>query len=301
MNELTIGVDVGGTKVAGVLVDAEGQVVREGRTETDTGSYGSLVDGIVQAVGSLKGADNVTAVGLAIAGNVAADGSNVLFSPHLPLAGEPLAEDLRSRIGVPVVVENDANAGAWAEQQVGAGRGASEVLFVALGTGLGAGLVLRGRLYRGWLGFAGEAGHMTVVADGRPCPCGARGCWERYASGTALVAEYLERGGDSDVSGPAITAAAQRGDVLALATLASIGEWVGRGLASLIAVLDPERIVVGGGVGEAGELLLRPARRAMADFVTGGDRRPLPDVVGATLGNEAGALGAALLALDHSK
>ena len=301
MSQFTIGIDVGGTKVAAAMVDAEGRIVRQNRTETETDSYRSLVDGIVHAARELTSdaAEEVAGVGLAIAGNVAADGSRVLFSPHLPLAGEPLAKDLRARLEVPITVENDANAGAWAEQQVGAGRGASEVLFVALGTGLGAGLVLGGSLYRGWLGFAGEAGHMTVVVGGRPCPCGASGCWERYASGTALVAEYLELGGDSEVTGPAITAAAQRGDALALAALTSIGEWLGRGLASLIAVLDPERIVIGGGVGEAGQLLLAPARRAMADSVTGGDRRPLPDVVAATLGNDAGVLGAALLAQDH--
>jgi glucokinase len=282
------------------LVDEAGLVVRESRAETETGSYRALVDGIVCAAAELNEAGPATALGLSIAGNVAADGSRVLFSPHLPLAGEELAADLRSRVGIPIAIENDANAGAWAEQQVGAGRGASDVLFVALGTGLGAGLIFEDRLYRGWLGFAGEAGHMTVVVGGRPCPCGAQGCWERYASGTALVAEYLELGGDSEVTGPAITAAAGRGDSLALAALTSIGEWLGRGLASLIAVLDPERIVIGGGVGEAGELLLAPARRAMAASVTGGGRRPLPVVVSATLGNEAAVLGAALLAQDHA-
>ena len=301
MSEYTIGVDVGGTKVAAALVDDSGRLVDQSRTETKTDSYGSLLDGIVCAAKELQEVGNVVAVGLAIAGNVASDGSRVLFSPHLPLAGEALAADLRSRLRVPVAVENDANAGAWAEQQVGAGQGASEVLFVALGTGLGAGLVLNGTLYRGWLGFAGEAGHMTVVVGGRPCPCGSRGCWERYASGTALVAEYIELGGDSEVSGPAITAAAQRGDALAQAAITSIGEWLGLGLASLIAVLDPERIVIGGGVAEAGNLLLAPARRAMAESVTGGDRRPLPEVVPAALGNEAAALGAALLTRRYAK
>jgi glucokinase len=288
----TIGVDVGGTKVAAALVDDTGAVLSESRAETDSHSYDSLVAGIVRAVGGLGGAG--TAVGLAIAGNVAADGSSVLFSPHLPLNAEPLAADLRARLGVPVVLDNDANAAAWAEQQVGAGRGASEVLFVALGTGLGAGIIVRGELYRGWMGFAGEAGHMTVVVGGRTCPCGSRGCWERYASGTALVAEYIERGGDPEIGGPAITAAAQHGEHRALASLTTVGEWLGRGLASLTAVLDPERIVVGGGLGEAGELLVGPARAAMAESVTGAGRRPLPEVVSATLGNRAGVIGAAL-------
>jgi glucokinase len=298
MSALTVGVDVGGTKVAAALVDAAGVPVRTSRAETEAGSYRSLLDGIVQAVEDLgqPGAP----IGLAIAGNVAADGSSVLFSPHLPLAGEPLADDLRTRLGARVLVDNDANAAAWAEQQAGAGRGAADVLFVALGTGLGAGLILGGRLYRGWMGFAGEAGHMTVVVGGRACPCGSRGCWERYASGTALVGEYIERGGDPEIGGPAITAAAQKGETRALAAMTTVGEWLGRGLASLVAVLDPERIVIGGGLGEAGELLLEPAEVALAESVTGGARRPLPPVVSATLGNQAGAIGAALEADEHA-
>lgn len=294
-----VGVDVGGTKVAAALVNDRGAIVKESRAETDSSAYPSLLDGIVRAVDGLG--EKAGAVGLAIAGNVAADGSNVLFSPHLPLNGEPLAADLRSRLAVPVLVDNDANAAAWAEQQVGAGEGASEVLFVALGTGLGAGLIIRGEMYRGWMGFAGEAGHMTVVVGGRTCPCGSRGCWERYASGTALVAEYIDRGGDPEIGGPAITAAAQAGEHRALAALTTVGEWTGRGLASLIAVLDPERIVVGGGLGEAGELLLAPAREAMAESVTGAGRRPLPPVVSAALGNRAGVIGAALEADRYAK
>jgi glucokinase len=255
-----------------------------------------MVSGIVAAVREVGAGEVIGAVGLAIAGNVAADGSNVLFSPHLPLAGEPLAAHLASQLGLPVMLDNDANAAAWAEHETGAGRGASELLFVALGTGLGAGLVIRDELYRGAQGFAGEAGHITVVVGGRQCPCGARGCWERYASGTALVAEYLERGGDPEVGGPGITTAAKAGDPTATAALAEVGEWLGRGLASLVAVLDPERIVVGGGVSEAGDLLLEPARASLAMAVTGGGRRPLPGVVGAELGNEAGVVGAAMLA-----
>jgi glucokinase len=174
------------------------------------------------------------------------------------------------------------------------------MLFVALGTGLGAGLVLSDALYRGHYGFAGEAGHITVVVGGRSCPCGSRGCWERYASGTALVAQYLEHGGDPEVGGPGITALAKSGDAKALAAVTEVGEWLGRGLASLVAVLDPAVIVVGGGVSEAGDLLLEPARQLMLENVTGAGRRPLPPIAAATLGNEAGVVGAALLAARHS-
>ena len=282
MSDFTVGVDVGGTKVAAALVDASGSISRHSRAETESADYQSMIKGIVEAVTEVDEGVGIEAVGLAIAGYVVADGSRVLFSPHLPLAGEPIAADLRAALGVRVVIDNDANAAAWAEHEVGAGVGSSELLFVALGTGLGAGLILRDQLYVGAQGFAGEAGHMTVVVDGRPCPCGSRGCWERYASGTALVAEYIERGGDSEVSGPAITAAAKGGDQLSIAALTGVGEWLGRGLASLVAILDPARIVIGGGVSEAGELLLEPARREMAASITAADRRPLPPLVGAS-------------------
>lgn len=299
MGDYTVGVDVGGTKVAAVLVDSVGTIIHRSRAETESRAYQPMVNGIVQAVGEVSEDVKVTAVGLAIAGNVAADRSHVLFSPHLPLAGEPLASDLTNALGAPVIVENDANAAAWAEHELGAGQGASEMLFLALGTGLGAGLILRNSLYAGHLGFAGEAGHITVVVDGRPCPCGSRGCWERYASGTALVAEYIDRGGDSEVTGPQITQAAQTGDLVALGAVTAIGEWLGRGIASLVAVLDPERVVIGGGVSEAGDLLLDPARRLFAASVTGAGRRPLPAIVRAELGNEAGVVGAATLARQH--
>ncbi|MCZ3387872.1 MAG: ROK family protein [Actinomycetia bacterium] len=296
MAAYTVGVDVGGTKVAAVLVDDAGAIMRRSRAETESADYAGLVAGIVSAVTEVREGVEMSGVGLAIAGNVAADGSSVLFSPHLPLAGEPLAQDLCGALGTRVFIDNDANAAAWAEHECGAGRGAGEMLFVALGTGLGAGLILRDRMYRGYHGFAGEAGHITVVIDGRACPCGSRGCWERYASGTALVSHYVERGGDPEVGGPGITRAAAKGDPLALAALEDVGEWLGRGLASLVAVLDPELIVVGGGVSESGDLLLDPARRALASSVMGAGRRPLPRVVAAELGNAAGVVGAAMLA-----
>jgi glucokinase len=254
------------------------------------------VAGIVRAVSDVVHGRDVDAVGLAIAGNVTADGSQVLFSPHLPLAGEPICADLQSALGLRVVVENDANAAAFAEAAMGSAAGSADVLMVTVGTGLGSGLVLGGELYRGHHGFAGEAGHMTVVVDGRPCPCGSRGCWERYASGTALVARYLERGGDPELDGPAIGRLAAGGDAVAEAALTDVGEWLGRGLASLVAVLDPEVIVVGGGVSESGNRLLEPARHHMRANLTGADRRPAPEIRQAALGNDAGVIGAAMLA-----
>ena len=292
---LTIGVDVGGTKVAAGVVDDAGHVVERVRRATPSSQYPAMLGAIADAVGELAGRHPVTGVGLAIAGNVDRAGSSVLFSPHLPLAGEPLREDLQRVTGLPVVLDNDANAAAWAEYRFGA-HGHDDLLMVTLGTGLGAGLVLGGQLYRGAFGYAGEAGHVLVEVDGRPCPCGATGCLERYASGTALLTAYVEAGGEASVAGPAITEAARSGSSPALAAYRSVGWWLGYGLASLVAVLDPGVIVVGGGLVAAGELLLGPAREALAGSVTGGGRRPLPALHPARMGNDAGMEGAADLA-----
>lgn len=302
---LTVGVDVGGTKIAAGLVDEQGHVVADERRPTGAGTYAALLGsivGTVEAVTQQIPSDGAPlgGVGLAIAGNVAADGSHVLFSPHLPLSSEPIRDDLQQQLGVAVTVDNDANAATWAECRSGAAAGAHDALMVTLGTGLGAGLVIAGELYRGSQGFAGEAGHITVVRDGRPCPCGSRGCWERYASGTALLAAYLEEGGNPEASGPDITAAAIAGDAIARSALIGVGEWLGHGLASLVAVLDPAIIVVGGGLSEAGELLLAPARRTFAATLTGRERRPAPSIVVARLGNDAGLIGAAMLAARHT-
>jgi glucokinase len=295
----TVGVDVGGTKVAAALVNDDGTVVSRARRSSHSRDYAALVETVVAAVSDVVGGEPVVGVGLAIAGNVAADGSNVLFSPHLPLSGEPLLEHLRERLGCPVTIDNDANAAAWAEYRFGPQSTADDLLMVAVGTGIGAGLILDGALFRGANGFAGEAGHLTVVRDGRVCPCGSRGCWERYASGTALLAAFLERGGSPELTGPDITAAAIAGDEIACEALADIGDWLGRGLASLVAVLDPGVVVVGGGVSEAGDLLMTPALESFRATLTGRGLRPEPRITVAQLGNEAGVIGAAALVGRH--
>ena len=297
---LTIGVDVGGTKVAAGVVDSGGHLVEELRTSTPSDSYPDLVAAIAGLTGELATRNDVTGIGLAIAGNVRVDGSGVLFSPNIPgLADEPLRDDLEARTGLPVVVANDADAAAWAEFTYGGhlpvGEGGDDLLMVALGTGLGSGLVLDGHLYRGAHGFAGEAGHLQVARDGRPCPCGSRGCWEQYASGTALLTAYYEAGGDPAHSGPQVTDAALAGNSVAVGAFQAVGEWLGHGLAGLVAVLDPGVIVVGGGLADAGDLLLGPANATFRTTVTGGNRRPLPPLSVARLGNTAGMVGAAAL------
>ena len=204
---------------------------------------------------------------------------------------------------VPVTLDNDANSAAWAEHRFGAGRGVEDLVMITVGTGIGGGLVLGNRLYRGAFGIAGEPGHTQVVENGRPCPCGNFGCLEQYASGRALVFEAraaadsgLEEPIIDGVTGPAVTAAAARGDAAALAAFDAVGHWLGVGIANLAAVLDPALIVLGGGVSDAGALLLGPARKAFASSLSGRGHRPLARIELAALGSEAGLVGAADLA-----
>ena len=208
-----------------------------------------------------------------------------------------------------MVVENDANAAAWGEFQFGAGHDVDDLLLVTVGTGVGGGVVLDGSLYRGAFGVGAEIGHMRVVPDGIRCGCGNRGCFEKYASGSALVrdvraaaragslmaAEVLDRaGGDVDaITGPLVTEAARDGDPFALEQIAAVGRWLGEGIASLAAVLDPAVVVIGGGVSEADDLLLDPVRAAFAAQLTGRGHRPMLEIRKARLGNRAGLIGAA--------
>ncbi len=310
---LTIGLDVGGTKVLGVAVDERGVIQAEHRVPTPEGAD-QLTVALVGLTTVLRGqvVGPVIAVGLGLAGLVDADG--MLHSgPNLPgIEAWPAREVLGERLGLPVRVDNDANVAAWGELVLGAGRGAANLVVVTLGTGIGGGVVIDGRLLRGAHGYAGEVGHLPVVVGGRACPCGALGCWERYASGTALGIAARERvaagqapallaragGVPTAVSGEHVTAAAADGDPDAVALLADHGTWLALGLAGLIDVFDPERVVVGGGLVDAGEHLFGPTRAALAGLVVGHAWRPEVPVVAAELGERAGAIGAALLARE---
>jgi glucokinase len=309
---LTIGVDVGGTKVAAGAVDGRGRVVEKLRRATPAASPERTAAVIAGAVAELLTRHRASAVGVGAAGWVDETGSTVVFAPNLAWRGEPLRATVAALVGLPVVVENDGNASAWAEARHGAARGHAHVIFVSVGTGIGAGFVLDGTLYRGRWGMAAEPGHFRVVPDGRLCGCGNRGCWEQYASGSALVTEardFAERspagarhllqlaGGDPGaIAGTHVTEAARVGDPAALRCFAIVGTWLGQGLADLAAILDPGCIVIGGGVSEAGELLLGPARAAFDKALTGGGYRPRAEITRAALGADAGIVGAADLA-----
>lgn len=310
-DRLTVGVDVGGTKVLAGVVDGHGRVLDRRRRSTPVQSAAAVEDTIVDLVGSFRRDHDIVAVGVGAAALVDTHRAMVVFSPHLAWRDEPMQQALTDRLALPVMVDNDANTAALAEARFGAGAGHRFLVCVTIGTGVGGGIVLDGDLYHGAHGMAGELGHLQVVPDGRLCACGNRGCWEQYASGSTLVREArellatdsplahgLRRRAEADpdgLSGPLITRAAQEGDALAGELLADLGRWLGVGLANIAAALDPGCIVVGGGVSEAGELLLGPTRAAFSRQLVGRGHRPEPPIVGAALGADAGFVGASVL------
>jgi glucokinase len=309
---LTVGVDVGGTKIAGGVVDEQGTVLATARRESPATDTDAIEEDIADLVAELRVHHEVAAVGVGAAGFIDVARSTVMFAPNLAWRDEPLKADLEARIGLPVVIENDANAAAWGEFTFGAGADATDFLLVTVGTGVGGGIVLNGELHRGAFGVAAEIGHIRVVPNGLLCGCGNKGCWEQYASGTALVREARAQAGGGSliakslldlaggtvagITGPLITQAAMDGDAFAVEQLASLGQWLGEGIATLTAVLDPEVVVIGGGVSEAGDLLLDPIRSHFKANLTGRNYRPTLKIRAATLGNKAGMIGAADLA-----
>lgn len=298
-----IGVDLGGTKLAAALVSLDGRLTHRVTRPTCTDDAGTLVDQVCELVTELLAVASapVRAVGIGAAGLVDRDRSTVRFAPNLPLNDVPLGELVAERTHLDVTVENDANAAAWAEYRFGAGRGAESLAVVTVGTGIGAGIVLDGRLFRGSHGLAAEVGHLVLDPAGPPCPCGGAGCLESFASGRALSAAARRLAGDGgaagrEIQGSALAAAALAGDQVAIEAFRQIGTSLGLGLAGLAAVLDVDAFVLGGGVAAAGELLRAPAELALRDRLVGGAHRPRPDVRLAALGNDAGIVGAADLA-----
>jgi len=309
---LTVGVDVGGTKIAAGVVDEQGSLLKTLRRESPASDSEQIKETIAELVLELAAEHTVDAVGVGAAGFVDVGRSTVIFAPNLAWRDEPLKSELEQRLDLPVVIENDANAAAWGEFAFGAGADVDDLLLVTVGTGIGGGLVLGGQLHRGTFGVAAEIGHFRVVPRGRPCRCGNLGCWEQYGSGSALVRDARERivsgapdtrflldlaaGDVHAISGPLITQAAREGDPLAVDLLANLGRWLGEGIASLAAVLDPTVVVIGGGVADAGDLLLDPMNYYCNMNLTGRGYRPPLDIRPARLGNEAGMIGAADLA-----
>ena len=311
---LSIGVDVGGTKILAGLVDEAGTAIATLRRPTPRSDAVAALAAVAELVSQLvaQAPGPVVGVGLDVPGPCDEAGATVFFAPNLGWSNVPVRALLHEAVGLPVVVENDGNAAAWGEFRHGAGADVDELVMVTVGTGIGGGIVIDGRLLRGAHGAAGEIGHMNVVVNGRPCGCGRNGCWEQYASGNALVRKArslaadrrgeagillaLGDGSPEGIQGVDVTQAARAGCPVAIDAFAAIGNWLGRGLADLVAILDPGTIVLGGGVCEAGDLLLDSTRRTLIDKVSGSQQRPVPEVRLATLGNDAGLIGVADLA-----
>jgi glucokinase len=315
---VTYGIDIGGTKVLGVALGPAHEVVAEARVPTPSGDRAVVASHVAAAVAQVVddldralGAPTAAPVGVGPPGMVDRQG-RLCFAPNLRQAdGVDWTDLIGDRLpGRRIVIENDANLAVLAEHRLGAARGYRDVVMVTLGTGIGGGIVLGGRVQVGSAGFAGEIGHMVVDPAGPPCPCGRRGCWERFASGAGLgllareaalagrLGEVVRlAGGDPEsVRGEDVSAAAAAGDPAARRVIEEVGWWVGFGLANLAAVLDPECFVLGGGVAQAGDLLVDAARATFGELVEGGERRPLAVIVPAAFGERAGAVGAALAA-----
>lgn len=314
---LSLGIDIGGTKVAAGVVDEHGAIVEELRRDTpgrDPRAVEAVITELVQELGTRH---QLGSVGIGAAGWMDLAGSRVVFSPHLAWRDEPLQENLQGLLGRPVLVTNDADAAAWAEWRFGAGRDRDRMVMLTLGTGIGGALVLDGRVERGSFGMAGEFGHQIIMPGGHRCECGNRGCWEQYASGNALGREGRELarkhspmaagllaaagGRPKGITGQVVTALALQGEPTAQELVAEVGEWLGLGIANLAAALDPALFIIGGGLSAAGDLLLEPARRAYLRNLTGRGYRQEAIIAEAQLGPMAGLIGAADLAREQSR
>jgi glucokinase len=310
--DLTVGVDLGGTKIAAGVVDPKGELISHVRVPTPS-DPDLILDAITGAVREARrGSGDVRAIGVGVAGYVDARRASVRFGPNLRWRDKPVRFPLERATGLPVVVENDANAAAWGEFCYGAGSGYDDMVMATLGTGLGGGFISGGRLFRGRFGMAGEIGHYRVVPGGLACGCGQSGCMEQYASGAAHTRRAREQAagepdraamllalGDGTPAGIKdghITDAARRGDPFAIGLFEQTGRWVGQALADLAAILDPAVFVIGGGLSQTGELIRQPAERAYRLALGAGVHRGHADVVTATVGPHAGLIGAAALA-----
>jgi glucokinase len=310
---LLAGIDVGGTKVLGVALreDHPAAVLAEARVPTPDSEAGLLdaMADVVRLLDTQAGTSGIAAVGVGIAGLIDRTG-RLRVSPNLPgRRNIDIGVELDRRLGLPIRVDNDATCAAWAEYLAGAARGADDVVLVTLGTGIGAGIIADGELVRGAHGFGGEAGHIVVDPRGPRCPCGRRGCWERFASGTGLgrlgreaaEAGLFPRGVElagglaDNVQGEHVTQAAREGDQDALAVVAEFADWVALGIGNLVTLLDCSLVVIGGGLVEAGDVLMGPVRTAYLRHVMAPEERQDVRIVSAELGERAGATGAALL------
>lgn len=304
---LTLGIDLGGTKMAMALVDAAGGIVDF--TSRPRPATGEAMEFIPAEAAAEMITPEVRAVGIGAAGLVRAADGVLAWGPNVEGRQVRFREIFQAELGLPTVVDNDANLAALAENRMGAAVGYRHVLMITLGTGIGGGWIINGAPFHG-RSYAGEIGHMIVDVGGPLCTCGQRGCWETFASGRRLdqMARDLaaarpsglvaKLSGDDRPHGAHLTQAALEGDPDAASALSEMAGWLGMGIAGLVAAFDPEVVVVGGGVSEAGDLLLADTRAAFARALEGGEHRDPTPIVRASLGERAGVIGAGLRAWE---
>ena len=306
---LTIGVDIGGTKVSAGVVDSDGNIISSDRRSTPVSGGVELIATITDLIKSFQSQHEIAGIGISVAALISADLGTIVGAPNIAnLSKINFVEELKKSFSLPVVAENDANSAMWAEYKFGNAKNLNPVMFFIIGTGMGGGLVIDGKLFKGANGIGAEFGHMIVQPNGIKCGCGANGCIEQYASGSALMryakeemkadpikAKELLKYSDAsgDISGATLTTAAKQGNEIALSAFNKQADWLGSACASYTLLLDPQAIVIGGGVVEAGELFLNPVRLAMEKYMPFAGTHSLPKIVAAKYGNDAGLIGAA--------
>lgn len=306
-SDLTIGIDIGGTKISAGVVDSSGNLIDSSKCSTPAEGGKDLISSVVNLVKELNKKHEIKGIGISIAALISSDYGTIVGAPNIAnLSKLNFVNEIKEEFKLPIIVENDANAAMWAEFKFGSAKGLNPVMFFIIGTGVGGGLVIDGKLFKGANGIGAEFGHMCVVPNGLLCGCGAKGCIEQYASGGALIryaneallanpdkSEEVLSFGEGKLSGTALTKAAKAGNELALAAFSKQADWLGLACASYSLIIDPQAIIIGGGVVDAGELFLAPVRAAMRKYMPFAESHVPPKIIAAKFGNDAGLIGAA--------
>jgi len=306
-SDLTIGIDIGGTKISAGVVDSSGNLIDSSKCSTPAEGGKELISSVVNLVKELNKKHEIKGIGISIAALISSDYGTIVGAPNIAnLSKLNFVNEIKEEFKLPIIVENDANAAMWAEFKFGNAKGLNPVMFFIIGTGVGGGLVIDGKLFKGANGIGAEFGHMCVVPNGLLCGCGSKGCIEQYASGGALIryanesllanpdkSEEVLSFGEGKLSGTALTKAAKAGNELALAAFSKQADWLGLACASYSLIIDPQAIIIGGGVVDAGELFLAPVRAAMRKHMPFAESHVPPKIIAAKFGNDAGLIGAA--------
>jgi len=306
-SDLTIGIDIGGTKISAGVVDSSGNLIDSSRCSTPLEGGKELVSSVIGLVKESNKKHEIKGIGISIAALISSDYGTIVGAPNIAnLSKLNFVNEIKEEFKLPIIIENDANAAMWAEFKFGSAKGLNPVMFLIIGTGVGGGLVIDGKLFKGANGIGAEFGHMCVVPNGLLCGCGSKGCIEQYASGGALIryaneallanpdkSEEVLSFGEGKLSGTALTKAAKAGNELALAAFSKQADWLGLACASYSLIIDPQAIIIGGGVVDAGELFLAPVRAAMRKYMPFAESHVPPKIIAAKFGNDAGLIGAA--------